>query len=115
MYKSQLSNLKVSLTDVPNKAYTKDWQYRESNVEKLGAYLNANDCNQQIDFKGCYRETRLLLIATTKELDAANDQINGLNQVVDQLIGNVDAIIDNLNDKNAATFDPKSLIKKVTK
>ena len=111
MYKSQLENLKASLTDVPDKVYTKDWQPRASNIQQLDQYLSANDCTKEPDFKGCYREARLLLIATTKELDAANDQINGLNQVVDQLIGNVNAIIDNLNGKENS-FDPKSLMKK---
>ncbi|QYN79957.1 hypothetical protein PQD71_gp064 [Kosakonia phage Kc263] len=93
--------------------YTKDWQYRQSNIGKLDAYLAANDCTKEPDFTGCYREARLLLIATTKELDAANDQINGLNQVVDQLMGNVTSVIDNLNLDNTQKFSVSSLKKVV--
>lgn len=111
MYKNQLANLKDSLTEVPSAVYTKDWKYRESNIGKLDAYLAANDCTKEPDFNGCYREARLLLIATTKELDAANDQINGLNKVVDRLMGNVNSIIDNLNMDNTHKFDPANLKK----
>lgn len=99
MYKSQLANLKDSLTDVPTNVYTKDWKYRDSNIGKLDYWLTANDCLKSENYAKCYAQTRMLLIATTKELDASNDQINGLNQVVDKLNGNIVSIIDNLNDK----------------
>lgn len=75
----------------------KNWKMLGSNIDKLGTYLENNDCLEQSDFEGCYRETRLLLIATTKELDASNDRINNLNKVVDKMTGNVVLIIDNLN------------------
>lgn len=52
-------------------------------------------------YKECYINTRLLLITTTKELDAANDQINALNTVVDRLMGNINGIIDNFDDTKA--------------
>lgn len=67
------------------------------------------------DTQGCYRETRLILITTTKELDAANDKINLLNQVVDRLSGNVSAIIDNLDDQKASEMNLKDkVVKQVT-
>lgn len=106
-----MASLKDSLTDVPSNVYTKDWKYRETNIGKLDSYLAANDCTAVKDQDGCYRETRLLLIATTKELDAANDQINALNQVVDRLMGNVNAIIDNFNADDDKKFDVKNLKK----
>lgn len=99
MYKSQLANLKDSLTDVPTNVYTKDWKYRESNIGKLDYWLSANDCLKTDNYERCYIQTRLLLIATTKELDASNDQINGLNTVVDKLNGNIVTIIDEFNGK----------------
>ncbi|QZA70615.1 hypothetical protein AH04_138 [Erwinia phage AH04] len=95
--------------------YTKDWKPRESNAAKLDYYLTNNDCQTQADFGGCYRETRLVLITTTKELDAANEKINLLNQVVDKLSGNVTAIIDNLNDDKATEISLKDkVVNKVT-
>ncbi len=107
------------MIDIPPNVYSKDWKYLSSNIGKLDYYLEQNNCEQQVDFKGCYRETRLLLIATTKELDAANDHINNLNQVVDKMTGNVVSIIDNLDDVKAeqisagtATLDKvKKLVK----
>lgn len=115
LYKSQLANLKDSLIDIPSNVYTKDWKPRESNVAKLDYYLTNNDCQTQADFGGCYRETRLVLITTTKELDAANEKINLLNQVVDKLSGNVTAIIDNLNDDKATEISLKDkVVNKVT-
>jgi hypothetical protein len=95
--------------------YTKDWKARESNIGKLDYYLSNNDCQNQTDFAGCYRETRLILITTTKELDAANEKINLLNQVVDRLSGNVSAIIDNLDDNKAQQISLKDkVVGKVT-
>lgn len=115
LYKSQLANLKDSLIDIPSNVYTKDWKPRESNAAKLDYYLTNNDCQTQADFGGCYRETRLVLITTTKELDAANEKINLLNQVVDKLSGNVTAIIDNLNDDKATEISLKDkVVNKVT-
>jgi hypothetical protein len=115
LYKSQIANLKNSLISIPSNVYTKDWKVRESNVGKLDYYLSNNDCQAQADFKGCYRETRLVLITTTKELDAANEQINLLNQVVDRLSGNVEAVIDNLDDAKAEQINLKDkVVAKVT-
>lgn len=98
LYKSQIANLKDSLIDIPSNVYSKDQKKRESNVKKLDYYLSNNNCQTAIDFQGCYRETRLLLITTTKELDAANDKINLLDEVIDRMTGNVSSIIDNLNN-----------------
>lgn len=110
LYKSQLASLKDSLTDVPPEVYSKDWKMRESNIAKLDYYLTNNDCTVQADFKGCYRETRLLLIATTKELDAANDHINLLNQTVDRFSGNINAVIDNLDNDKADEINLKAKV-----
>lgn len=68
-------------------------------VHKLDKFLTNNDCTKVPAFKPCYETTRLLLIGTTKELDKANADIVVLNQVIDKLMGNINAIIDNLNDK----------------
>lgn len=103
MYKSQLANLKSSLTDVPSNVYMKDWQPITPLVPGLEAYLNISNCLVATDFKSCYSATRLLLIKTTKELDASNSRINDLNQVVDRLLGNINAIIDNLNEETQKT------------
>lgn len=82
---------------------------------KLDYYLSNNDCQTQDDFKGCYRETRLILITTTKELDAANEKIGLLNQVIDKLTGNVTAIIDNLDNDKAEQINLKNkVVNKVT-
>lgn len=85
--------------------YSKDWKYRESNIGKLDYYLGNNDCISFPEslYKQCYLQTRLLLIATTKELDAANDQINNLNQVIDKLTGNINAVIDTISADGKTT------------
>lgn len=101
MYKNTIANLKDSLIDIPPEVYKKDWKVRESNIGKLDYYLANNDCTKQEDVLGCYRETRLLLITTTKELDASNDHINLLNKTVDRMTGNIASVIDNLDDKKA--------------
>jgi hypothetical protein len=103
------------LISIPPEVYSKDWKVRDSNIGKLDYYLKNNDCTTQQDTLGCYRETRLILITTTKELDAANDKINLLNQVVDKLSGNVSAIIDNLDDQKANEISLKDkVVKQVT-
>ena len=115
LYKSQLATLKDSLISIPAEVYSKDWKVRESNIGKLDYYLQNNNCMTVEDTQGCYRETRLILITTTKELDAANDKINLLNQVVDRLSGNVSAIIDNLDDQKASEMNLKDkVVKQVT-
>lgn len=101
LYKSQLASLKDSLTDVPTNIYSRDWKPREKNIDKLSFYLEGNNCLNTPLYKECYINTRLLLITTTKELDAANDQINALNTVVDRLMGNINGIIDNFDDTKA--------------
>lgn len=111
MYKSQLVSLKPSLTDVPTNIYTKDWKPIDPMIGNLDQFLGNNDCLKTDEFQKCYLHTRLLLIGTTKELDASNDRINGLNQVIDQLIGNINAIIDNFDD--GATDKTKLSIKLV--
>lgn len=110
LYKNQLTNLKDSLIDIPASVYSKDWKARESNIGKLDYYLSNNDCTTQADFSGCYQETRLILITTTKELDAANDKINLLNQVIDKMTGNVSAIIDNLDNDKAEQINLKDKV-----
>ena len=110
LYKSQIANLKDSLIDIPPNVYSKDWKKRESNVGKLDYYLSNNDCQAAADFQGCYRETRLLLITTTKELDAANDKINLLNEVIDKMTGNVSSIIDNLDNDKAQQISLKDKV-----
>jgi hypothetical protein len=89
----------------------------DSNVAKLDYYLENNNCEKQLDFMGCYRETRLLLILTTKELDASNDHVNNLNRVVDRMAGNVSSIIDNLTEVTTeSTTDSKvASVKKLIK
>lgn len=99
LYKSQLVTLKSSLTDVPSNVYDKGWTVRPPLMGALDNYLESNDCLTVPDFQMCYLHTRLLLIATTKELDASNDRINNLNQVVEKLSGNIHSIIDNFDDK----------------
>lgn len=99
LYKNQLQGLKSTLTDVPSNVYSKDWKPIELRGEKLNQFLTYNDCGQTTVKSGCYETTRLLLIATTKELDKSSERINALNAVVDQLIKNIDLIISNLNDQ----------------
>lgn len=110
LYKNQLATLKDSLISIPPEVYSKDWKAQESNIGKLDYYLSHNDCAVQQDTIGCYRETRLILITTTKELDAANEKNNLLNQVVDRLSGNVSAIIDNLDDQKANEISVKDKV-----
>ena len=94
--KSQVASLKDSLIDIPIIVYNKDWKIREANLKKLDFFLANNNCTtMEGELKDqCYIKTRKLLIATTKELDASNDQINSLNQVVDHLTGNITSVID---------------------
>ncbi|UIS25086.1 hypothetical protein PQC65_gp148 [Aeromonas phage pAEv1810] len=99
LYKDQLVALKQNLTDVPSSVYVPDWKKRESRMDKLNQFLEHNDCTKEVAKDACYATTRLILIATTKELDVSSEQINGLNQVVDKLIKNIDLIITNLNEK----------------
>ena len=68
-------------------------------MDKLNQLLEHNDCTKEVAKDACYATTRLILIATTKELDVSSEQINGLNQVVDKLIKNIDLIITSLNEK----------------
>lgn len=77
-------------------------------MKKLEFFLANNNCEEVApELKNeCYYKTRRLLIATTKELDASNDQINSLNQVVDHLTGNITSVID------AFTTDPTKTVKK---
>lgn len=113
LYKKQIASLKDSLTDVPTNIYSKDWKYRETNVGKLDYYLTNNDCLKAEDFARCYLQTRLLLITTTKELDASIDLINGAYQVIDKLMSNINVVIDNLSDDKAE--EQNRLLKKLTK
>ena len=68
-------------------------------MDKLNLFLEQNDCTKEVAKDACYATTRLILIATKKELDVSSEQINGLNQVVDKLIKNIDLIITSLNEK----------------
>lgn len=97
LYRDQLVSLKDSLTDIPTNVYSPDWKPRDKNIDKLEYYLGNNNCLEMDNYKGCYLQTRLLLIATTKELDASNDQINALNAAIDKLTGNVNFMITELD------------------
>lgn len=94
--RTQVAALKNSLIDIPVVVYNKDWKVREANIKKLDFFLANNNCVEVApELKNeCYLKTRRLLIATTKELDASNDLINSLNQVVDHLTGNISTVID---------------------
>lgn len=70
------------------------WKPRDENIDKLEWFLDNNNCLIEKDYKGCYLQTRLLLIATTKELDSSNALINALNETIDKLTGNINFIID---------------------
>lgn len=50
------------------------------------------------------------MITTTKELDAANDKINLLNEVIDKMTGNVSSIIDNLDNDKAEQISLKDKV-----
>lgn len=99
LYKDQLTALKQNLTEIPSSVYIPDWKKREARMDKLNLFLEQNDCTKEVAKDACYATTRLILIATTKELDVSSEQINGLNQVVDKLIKNIDLIITSLNEK----------------
>lgn len=100
LYKSQIQTLKGSLTDIPTNVYNPGWSPTGPYKDKIDQYLALNDCGIAYDFKGCYAETRHLLIMTTKELDAANSRISDLNQVVDRLLGNINSIIDTISQSD---------------
>lgn len=103
--KTQVAALKDSLIDIPVIVYNKDWKPREANMKKLDFFLANNNCLEAAtpDLRAeCYVKTRRLLIATTKELDASNDQINSLNQVVDHLTGNITSVIDTFSNTDKA-------------
>lgn len=97
LYKSQIQSLKSSLTDIPANVYKPGWSVVGPYKDSVDKYLTTNDCGIAYDFKGCYAETRHLLIMTTKELDAANSRVSDLNQVVDRLLGNINSIIDTIS------------------
>lgn len=63
----------------------------------LDKYLTMNDCTQTAAKASCYRSTRLLLITTTKELDATTARVNALNATIDRLIINVNTVIDEVS------------------
>ena len=66
-------------------------------MDKLDQYLNMNDCTKTAAQASCYRSTRLLLITTTKELDATTARVNALNATIDRLIININTVIDEVS------------------
>lgn len=74
------------------------------NAGHLDLYLKKNNCLTTTKLTTCYKNTRLLLIVTTKELDERNARINGLNQIIDKLIDNINVIIDNLGESEKSSL-----------
>lgn len=68
-------------------------------MSQLNQFLMMNDCLTTPAKETCYKTTRLLLIATTRELDMTNIQVEGLNKSIDQLIKNIDIIITQLSNE----------------
>lgn len=68
-------------------------------MSQLNQFLMMNDCLTTSAKETCYKTTRLLLIATTRELDMTNIQVEGLNKSIDQLIKNIDIIITQLSNE----------------
>lgn len=66
-------------------------------MSQLNQFLTMNDCLTTSAKETCYKTTRLLLIATTRELDLTNVQVEGLNKSIDQLIKNIDLIVTELS------------------
>lgn len=96
LYKEQLLSLRSSLTDVPSNVYSPDWKPLPLRMEKLDQYLSVNDCSQTAAKATCYNTTRLLLIATTKELDKTSAKVDSLNQVIDRLTETINTMINEL-------------------
>ncbi|QGY75125.1 hypothetical protein CF8_0128 [Aeromonas phage CF8] len=77
--------------------YVPDWKPQPPRMEQLNQYLAMNDCTRTTARETCYKTTRLILIATTKELDVTNARVTGLNESIDQLIASINLIIDELS------------------
>lgn len=99
LYKDQLQLLKDDLTVIPPEVYEPGWTPKQHRMDKLSEYLSVNDCTKTSAKDNCYKSTRLLLIATTKELDKEVDNTNALKSTIDQLISNLNKVIEEMNRK----------------
>lgn len=97
LYKDQLQLMKDDLTLIPAEVYSPGWKPKQARMEQLGQFLSQNDCTKTVAKDACYNSTRLILIATTKELDNDAETINALRSTIDQLIININKIIDEFN------------------
>jgi hypothetical protein len=97
IYREQLKSVKSSLTSIPDNVYQPDWKPINPRMELLDKYLSMNDCTETAAKASCYRSTRLLLITTTKELDATSARVNALNATIDRLVLNINTVIDEVS------------------
>lgn len=100
LYKDQLQSLKGDLTNVPKDVWEPGWVQTPQRMGQLRTYLSSNDCTKTVAKDACYSSTRLILIATTKELDEHAELINSLRATVDRLVNNLDQVIDTVNSQN---------------
>lgn len=101
LYKDQLQALKGDLTSIPKEVWEPGWKQTPQRMGQLRAYLSNNDCTKTVAKDACYGSTRLILIATTKELDEHSELINSLRTTVDRLVNNLDQVIDSVNQEQS--------------
>lgn len=97
LYKDQLQLMKDDLTVIPYDVYKPGWTPKQHRMEQLSAFLARNDCTKTVAKDACYNSTRLILVATTKELDQGADTINALRSTIDRLIENLNKVIEEFN------------------
>lgn len=98
LYKEQLQLIKSDLSAVPPEVWEPGWKPNPQRMGQLKSYLASNDCTKTVAKDACYSSTRLILIATTKELDERAVLVDTLRSTVDRLTGNLDKVIDSINE-----------------
>ena len=104
-YRDSLLRAKSGLTQVVPPLQDKNPSLPANQLQDLSNYLANNNCMVEKDWKKCYSDTRLRLIQTTRNLDAANDKIYAGQVTVNQLISNINVIIDGIGEKSAADIN----------
>lgn len=103
LYKDQLQLLRDDLTVIPLEVYSPGWAKKQHRMNQLSEFLARNDCTKTVAKDSCYTSTRLILVATTKELDQSADTINALRSTIDQLIANLNKVIEEFNKVDTGT------------
>ena len=101
-FRAQVKASRERLTQVLPQLTASSPELPPSNLVSLTTFLLNNDCTKlqrEEEKDQCYRVTRLLLINTTRALDGANLKAYAGQQTVSQLVDNINALIDGLDEQ----------------